>query len=61
MAARRAEATTIRVGGRINETPDDTNSGRPVGVSADVGALGTIPCRDLDDMPAALEALLPGR
>ena len=61
MAERRAEATTIRVGGRLKETPDDTNSGRPVGVSADVGARGAIPCRDLDELPAVLEALLPGR
>ena len=49
----------ILVGGRLNEVPDDSNSGLPVDVTADIAALGCRPCADLDEMLAALRAIAP--
>jgi hypothetical protein len=40
----------VLVGGRLNEVPDDSNSGLPVDVTDDLKALGCLTCRDLDEL-----------
>lgn len=47
----------IVVGGRLNEVPDDSNSGLPVDVTGDLRNLGCHPCATLDDIVPVLLAL----
>jgi methylmalonyl-CoA mutase cobalamin-binding subunit len=47
-------AIPVCIGGRLNQVPDDSNSGLPVDVSADILALGVAVC----ETPADLIALL---
>ncbi|WP_368911938.1 cobalamin-dependent protein [Taklimakanibacter deserti] len=47
----------IVVGGRLNQVPDDSNSGLPVDVTADLQKLGCHPCTTLDDIVPVLSAL----
>ena len=49
----------VLVGGMLNEVPSESNTGLPVDVSAELAALGAVPCLDLDGMLAALKALAP--
>lgn len=49
-------AIPVCIGGRLNQIPDDSNSGLPVDVEADIRALGVTPCAT----PAGLIALLAG-
>lgn len=39
----------IIVGGKLNQIPEDTNTGLPVDVSADLRKIGVVPCAGLDD------------
>ena len=59
LAALQARGATlpVLVGGKLNEVPKDSNTGLPVDVSAEIGALGAMPCAGLDDMAEALKAL----
>ncbi|MDF2995536.1 MAG: hypothetical protein K0R27_1173 [Xanthobacteraceae bacterium] len=47
-------AIPVCIGGRLNEVPEDSNSGLPVDVAADIRAIGITPCDD----PAGLIAVL---
>lgn len=53
----RGATLPVLVGGKLNEVPKDSNTGLPVDVSAEIAALGAMPCAGLDDMAAALKAL----
>jgi methylmalonyl-CoA mutase cobalamin-binding domain/chain len=53
----RGASLPVLVGGMLNEVPADSNTGLPVDVSAELAALGALPCRDLDGMLATLKAL----
>ena len=45
------------IGGRLNEVPDDSNSGLPVDVTRDIAALGATPCATPEAMIAVLDTL----
>ncbi|MFX0540601.1 cobalamin-dependent protein [Roseovarius sp. S4756] len=45
----------VLMGGKLNEIPQDSNSSLPVDVTAQIRATGAHPCKDLDDMLAALK------
>jgi methylmalonyl-CoA mutase cobalamin-binding subunit len=47
----------VCIGGRLNQIPDDSNSGLPVDVTAEIRALGAIPCASLDALVPLLERL----
>ena len=47
----------VCIGGRLNQVPDDSNSGLPVDVTDDIRALGLIPCASLDDLTPLLRRL----
>lgn len=49
----------VVVGGRLNEVPEDSNSGLPVDVTADLRKLGCHPCTTLDDVVPMLKGLKP--
>ncbi|MBB3770145.1 methylmalonyl-CoA mutase cobalamin-binding subunit [Angulomicrobium tetraedrale] len=34
----------VCIGGRLNQVPEDSNSGLPIDVTADIAALGVVPC-----------------
>ncbi|MFB2550465.1 cobalamin-dependent protein [Ensifer soli] len=55
--AERGLALPVMVGGRLNEIPEESNSGLPVDVTADLKALGVTPCTSLDDMLPLLAAI----
>lgn len=57
--ARRGLDIPIVVGGRLNQVPDDSNSGLPVDVTADLRKLGCYPCTTLDDVLPVLMKLVP--
>lgn len=42
--ARAGADIPVCIGGRLNQIPEDSNSGLPVDVSADIAALGVVPC-----------------
>lgn len=46
------------MGGRLNQVPDDSNSGLPMDVTADLAALGVVPCQDPLQLVRVLETLL---
>jgi methylmalonyl-CoA mutase cobalamin-binding subunit len=48
----------VCIGGRLNQVPDDSNSGLPVDVTDDIRALGLIPCASLDDPTRCCDASL---
>ncbi len=50
-------AIPVSIGGRLNQIPDDSNSGLPVDVTAEIRALGVIPCASLDSLVPLLERL----
>jgi methylmalonyl-CoA mutase cobalamin-binding subunit len=52
--AKAGVAIPVCIGGRLNQIPDDSNSGLPVDVSAEIRAIGVTPC----DTPEGLIALL---
>jgi hypothetical protein len=58
--AARGGAMPVLVGGKLNEVPKDSNTGLPVDVSAEIAALGAVPCADLDGMLATLTGLYLG-
>ncbi|MFX0545740.1 cobalamin-dependent protein [Roseovarius sp. S1116L3] len=45
----------VLMGGKLNEIPQDSNSSLPVDVTVQIRATGAHPCKDLDDMLAALK------
>jgi methylmalonyl-CoA mutase cobalamin-binding subunit len=47
----------VCIGGRLNQVPDDSNSGLPVDVTDDIRALGLTPCASLDDLTPLLRRL----
>ncbi|MGV8987750.1 MAG: cobalamin-dependent protein [Cypionkella sp.] len=55
--AARGAALPVLVGGKLNEVPAESNTGLPVDVSAEIAALGAIPCADLNDMLAPLRVM----
>jgi methylmalonyl-CoA mutase cobalamin-binding subunit len=55
--AERGLALPVLIGGRLNEVPDESNSGLPVDVTKDIADLGCLPCADLDEMLGALRAI----
>jgi hypothetical protein len=59
LAARsdRGASLPVLVGGMLNEVPNDSNTGLPVDVSAEIAALGAVPCANLDGMLATLKTL----
>lgn len=50
LLAERGAALPVLVGGKLNEIPEDSNSGLPVDVTAKIRAAGAIPCGSLDDL-----------
>ncbi|MBC7738545.1 MAG: cobalamin B12-binding domain-containing protein [Candidatus Saccharibacteria bacterium] len=44
----------VLIGGKLNQVPRDSNTGLPVDVTAEIAAMGALPCRNLDDMMASL-------
>lgn len=59
LRARRA-SIPLCIGGRLNQIPEDSNSGLPVDVAGDLAALGAIPCRTPDDLVLVLDRLASG-
>jgi methylmalonyl-CoA mutase cobalamin-binding subunit len=55
--AARGAVLPVLVGGKLNEVPQDSNTGLPVDVSAELAALGALPCAGLDQMHRALAGL----
>lgn len=47
----------IMVGGRLNEVPDDSNSGLPVDVTEDLRKLGFHPCGNISDLAPILSLI----
>lgn len=47
----------VCIGGRLNQVPEDSNSGLPVDVGDEIRALGVTVCRTLDDFAPLLERL----
>jgi hypothetical protein len=47
----------VCIGGRLNQVPDDSNSGLPIDVTSEIRALGLIPCASLDDLAPLLRRL----
>ncbi|MXN17936.1 hypothetical protein GR170_08820 [Pseudooceanicola sp. GBMRC 2024] len=54
-------ALPVVMGGMLNEIPQESNSGLPVDVTAQIRALGVTPCRDLDAMLPVLESCRAAR
>jgi methylmalonyl-CoA mutase cobalamin-binding domain/chain len=50
-------AIPVCVGGRLNQTPEDSNSGLPVDVTDEIRALGAEPCASLDALASMLTAV----
>ena len=55
--ARAGNVLPVFIGGRLNQVPDDSNSGLPVDVRADIRALGITACDTPEDLTRALAAL----
>ncbi len=51
----------VCIGGRLNQIPEDSNSGLPVDVTDDLAKLGAIPCPTPERLVAELEALAGSR
>lgn len=47
----------VLIGGKLNQIPEDSNSGLPVDVTSDIAALGAIPCATPEVMTQFLERL----
>ena len=47
----------VCIGGRLNQIPEDSNSGLPVDVTDELAGLGVIPCPTPEGLVAELEAL----
>ncbi|MDT4889750.1 hypothetical protein FQZ97_1264940 [compost metagenome] len=45
----------VLIGGKLNEIPEDSNSGLPVDVKADIEALGALPCETPEAMTTFIE------
>jgi len=55
--AKAGRTLPVCIGGRLNQIPDDSNSGLPVDVTDEIAALGAVPCETPERMVAELEAL----
>ncbi|RYE84656.1 MAG: hypothetical protein EOP19_11065, partial [Hyphomicrobiales bacterium] len=51
----------VCIGGRLNQIPEDSNSGLPVDVTDDLARLGIIPCPTPEGLVAELDALARAR
>ncbi|CAD5274413.1 B12 binding domain-containing protein [Bosea sp. 62] len=51
----------VCIGGRLNQIPEDSNSGLPVDVTDDLARLGVIPCPTPEGLVAELDALARAR
>lgn len=61
-ALRRAGAQIpVCIGGRLNQIPEDSNSGLPVDVSGELTQLGAIPCDTPERLVAELDAIAEAR
>lgn len=49
------------IGGRLNQVPDDSNSGLPVDVTRDIAGLGATPCATPEALIAVLDRLVQQR
>ncbi len=49
------------IGGRLNQVPDDSNSGLPVDVTRDIEGLGATPCASPEALVAVLDGLAQQR
>lgn len=49
------------IGGRLNQVPDDSNSGLPVDVTRDIEGLGATPCATPEALIAVLDGLVQRR
>lgn len=49
----------VCIGGRLNQVPDESNSGLPMDVTSELAALGVVPCPDPLRLVRVLETLLP--
>lgn len=52
----RGATLPVMIGGKLNEIPEDTNSGLPVDVTDEIRQAGAVPCAGLDDMLPVLRA-----
>ena len=48
----------VLIGGRLNQIPEESNSGLPVDVQAEIAALGVLPCTDPGTMTRFIEKLV---
>lgn len=48
----------VLIGGRLNQIPEDSNSGLPVDVKADIEALGALPCETPEAMTGFIEKFI---
>ena len=53
----RGASLPVCIGGRLNQIPEDSNSGLPVDVSAEIAALGVTPCATPEDLAKWLDRL----
>ena len=51
----------ILIGGKLNAVPEESNSGLPVDVTAQLRSAGAMPCTGLDDMVPTLQTLVTGQ
>jgi hypothetical protein len=54
---RAGRSIPVCIGGRLNQIPDDSNSGLPVDVTREISVLGALPCETPERMVLELEAL----
>jgi len=54
-------AVPLCIGGRLNQVPDDSNSGLPVDVTRDIAGLGVTPCTTPETLIAVLDDLAQRR
>jgi hypothetical protein len=59
--ARLGLALPLFIGGKLNQIPDDSPSSLPVDVTADLQALGAIPCPRVEGMLPALLRMVQER
>ncbi len=53
----RGKTLPVIVGGRLNEVPEQTNTGLPVDVTGHLAELGSIPCSSVEELLIVLDRL----
>lgn len=59
--ARAGASLPVCIGGRLNQIPDDSNSGLPVDVTAELSALGVVTCATPEGLVAELDRVAQAR